>query len=447
MNGPRPHVLLATVGSAGDMHPFLRLARELAARGHRVTLLAPAVHEAMARSVRSAGVAWVGLGTAERYEQLLAHPDVWHPRRGFRVLWDGLLEGLALLADHIAALPGDEPAALLAHPLALPSAALARARRPGLRVAAAWLAPANLRSVHDPLTIGPLRIPGWMPLAWRRWLWQRVDAALVDPVATPGLNAERARHGLAPVAHLIEHLQAVADASLTLFPPWFAPTAPDWPRPLVEGVFPLFDPDVDAPASGSGAAPGSRGSEASPDPLAAFLDAGAPPVVFTFGSANRQAHRDFADALAATRRLGTRAVFLTPHRAQVPADLPPEALWLPYVPLGALLPRAAALVHHGGIGTTAEGLRAGVPQAVAPLAYDQFDNAVRVEALGAGRRLARRPGPRALAAAIDALLGDPALRAGAAAAGRHAAGDAAVPLGTLAERVLGLGPAPPSSAG
>jgi rhamnosyltransferase subunit B len=424
MRPARPHVLLATVGSAGDMYPFLHLARALAARGHRVTLLGPAVHEAMARAVQPAGVAWVGLGTAERYARLLAHPDVWHPRRGFRVLWDGLLDGLALLAGHVAALPADAPAALLAHPLALPSAALARARRPGLRVAAAWLAPANLRSVHDPLTVGPLRIPGWMPRAWRRWLWRRVDAALVDPVALPGLNAERARHGLGPVAHLVAHLQSVADASLTLFPPWFAPTPPDWPRPLVEGAFPLFDP----------------AEPVLPAPLAAFLDAGAPPLVFTFGSANRQAERDFAQALAAARRLGARAVLLTPHRAQVPAALPADALWLPYVPLAALLPHAAALVHHGGIGTTAEALRAGVPQGIAPLAYDQFDNAARVEALGAGRRLARGAGPRALAAAIDALRGDPSLRAGAAAAARRAADDAAVPLGERAERALGLAP-------
>ena len=148
------HLLVATLGSAGDMYPFLRLARDLQARGHRVTMIGPAVHAAMAQA---AGVAFRGMGTEAEYVAVLDHPDVWHPRRGFAVLWGGLADKLDLLAELIAAQPAGEPVALLAHPLALPSAALARAVRPDLRIVTAWLAPANLRSMHDPLTIGALR--------------------------------------------------------------------------------------------------------------------------------------------------------------------------------------------------------------------------------------------------------------------------------------------------
>ena len=230
-NGPArpPHGLLVALGTAGDLNPFLRIARELLARGHRVTLLGLQAHAAV---VARTGVPFHGVGTEAEYRATLDHPDVWHPRKGFAVLWGGMRERIDTLPDHLAALPPDEPVVMLAHPLALVGAALARARRPGLRIVAAWLAPANLRSVHDPLTIGPLRIPRWLPLAWRRWLWTRVDAAAVDPVAVPDINAARARHGLAPVAHFVAHLQDVPDAHLTLFPPWFAPTPPDWPRPL-----------------------------------------------------------------------------------------------------------------------------------------------------------------------------------------------------------------------
>jgi rhamnosyltransferase subunit B len=417
----RPHVLVVAVGTAGDLYPFLRIARELIARGRRVTLLAPSVH---AQAVERAGVPFHGLGTEEEYRAALEHPDVWHPRKGFRVLWEGMRGNVDALPAFVATLPPGEPLAMLAHPLALLGAALARSQRPDLRIAAAWLAPANLRTVHDPMTFGPLPMPRWMPHAWRRWLWRRVDAGMIDPVAVPDINAAHARYGLPPVEHFIDRLQSIADANLTLFPPWFAPTPPDWPRPLAEGVFALYDPHVPATL---------------PDELERFLAAGDAPVVLTPGSGNRQATRWLERALAGTRRLGRRAVVLTPHRAQVPADLGVDALWQPYVALAALLPRAAALVHHGGIGTTAEALRAGVPQVIVPLAYDQFDNAARVCALGVGARASggtAGAGPRALTRALGRLLDDPAVRAACARVAARAAADAARDLGAQVEHAL-----------
>jgi len=422
----RPHVLLAAFGTAGDLYPFLRIAAELLARGHRVTLLGLQVHAAAAAG---AGVPFHGLGSEEEYRATLDHPDVWHPRKGFGVLWSSMREHIDALADHVAALPADEPVVMLAHPLALVGAALARARRPDLRIVAAWLAPSNLRSVHDPLTIGPLRIPRWLPLAWRHWLWARVDAGLVDPVAMPDINAARARCGLAPAPHFVAHLQDVPAAHLTLFPRWFAPTPPDWPRPLHEGVFALHDPHAEA---------------ALPAALEQFLRDGSAPLILTPGSGNRQARRWLARAVRATQLLGRRAVLLTPHQEQVPTSLPPDMIWLPYVPLRTLLPRSAALVHHGGIGSTAEALRAGVPQVIVPLAYDQFDNAARVEVLAAGAMVrggAAGARPRALAAALRRVLHSEAIRAGCAHAAARCAEDAAHELGARAEILLGLTPA------
>ena len=426
MTGAKPHVLVVAIGTAGDTYPFLRIARELIARGHRVTLLGVPAH---ADIVAAAGVPFRGLGTEAQYRAALDHPDVWHPRKGFKVVWDGLRGEADALPDYIAGLPADEPLAMLAHPLALPGAALARQRRPDLRVVAAWLAPANLRTVHDPLTIGPVHMPRWIPLLWRHFVWGMVDARLVDPVAVPDINASHARHGLAPIRHFVDHLQDVADANVTLFPPWFAATPPDWPRPLAEGVFALHDPHD----------PHARA--ALPPELERFLQAGTAPLVLTPGSGNRQARGWLARAVEAAQRIDRRALLLTPHREQVPDPLPPGMLWLPYVPLGALLPRVAALVHHGGIGTTAEALRAGVPQVIVPLAYDQFDNAARVTALAAGASVrggAAGARPRALAAALRGLLASDAIRAGCARTARLAAADERRDLAGQVEALLGL---------
>jgi rhamnosyltransferase subunit B len=331
---------------------------------------------------------------------VLADPDLWHATRGFGVVWRATRPAMAHIVSFVDALPAAEPCVLLVHPLALPEADLCRAARPGLKVAAAWLAPQNLPTVHDPLMLGPWRVPTWVPLGLRRWLLRRLAASFIDPVALDDVNAARTARGMLPVAAMLDHLFSVPDLSVTLFPEWFAPTQPDWPQPLYRAGFPLFDPKPDAPLS--------------PE-LERFLAAGqaaghGKPVAFTHGTGNTQARAYFEHASKAVQELGLRAIFLTPHREQLPPDLPPAILWQDYVPLRRLLPHLALLAHHGGIGTTAESLRAGVPQLVVPLAHDQFDNAARVAALGAGSGLpASRLDDARLARTLRQMLADEGL--------------------------------------
>jgi rhamnosyltransferase subunit B len=342
--------------------------------------------------VRPTGLPFTGLPADEG---VLRDPDLWHPTRGFGVVWRATRPAMARIVPFVEALPKEAPCVLLAHPLALPEADLCRAAHPGIRIAAAYLAPANLMTVHDPLMVGPWRVPAWVPLGARRAFWGWVGRRFIDPVALADVNAARAARGLKTVPSLMDWIASVPDVSLTLFPDWFAPTQPDWPQPLVRGDFPLFDPNTNATLSAD---------------LQAFLQAGPPPLVFTHGTGNTQAAAYFRHAVAAAARLGRRAVCLTPHREQVPADLPPTVLWQDYVPLRSLLPHAAALVHHGGIGTTAEALRAGTPQLVVPLAHDQFDNGARVTALGVGASLpATRLDERRLVRALGGLLAAPGL--------------------------------------
>jgi len=383
------HFVVVTIGSAGDLFPFLAMALALRAAGHRVSFLAPSQH---APYVAESGLDFTGLPADEA---VLHDPDLWHPTRGFGVVWRATRPGMARIVSLVDALPADERIVLLVHPLALPEADLCRATRPTLKVAAAYLAPQNLPTVHDPLLVGSWRVPAWVPFAARRALWRWGARTFIDPVALPEVSAARAARGLRPMASLLTDLFGLADLSLTLFPEWFAPTQPDWPQPLVRAGFPLFDPKPDAALS--------------PE-LSRFLDGGAAPVAFTHGTGNFQAGAYFRDACAAVAQLGMRAVLLTPHRDQVPAGLPPSVLWQDYVPLRRLLPYVAALAHHGGIGTTAEALRAGTPQLVVPLAHDQFDNAARVTALGVGTSLhADRVNAARLAQRITQLTDNAAL--------------------------------------
>ena len=397
------HVILVTMGSAGDLFPFLWIGRALRERGHRVDFLGPDLH---APYVDAAGLTFHGLPADPA---VLDHPDLWHPTRGLAVVWDATRPAMAQLPSLVTALDSGKHTLLLVHPLALPEADLCRLNRPGLKIAATWLAPSNLPTVHDPLLLGPWPVPTWVPHGARRWLWRTLAARFIDPVALPGLNAARAERGLPRVRSLIDYLHAIPDLSLALFPDWFAAPVPDWPQPMVQAGFPLYDPDPDAAPSAA---------------LRAFLDAGAPPVVFTPGTGNRQAGRYFEAAAQAVAQLGLRAIFLTPHREQLPGSLPPSICWQDYVPLKGLLAHVAALVHHGGIGTTAEALRAGTPQLVVPLAHDQFDNAARVVALGAGVSLhARRVTPDRMAAALQQVLEGAVASQAAAVAARSTAPD------------------------
>ncbi|MFK3736436.1 glycosyltransferase [Massilia sp. TN1-12] len=401
---PPTHFVVVTIGSAGDLFPFLALALALRGRGHRVSFLAPEQH---APYVAPTGLPFTGLPADEA---VLHDPDLWHPTRGFGVVWRATRPAMARIVPFVRALPADERCVLLAHPLALPEADLCRALRPGLKIAAAYLAPQNLPTVHDPLLVGPWRVPSWVPLGARRALWRWAMRTFIDPVALADVNAARRSHGLAPAATLADAVFPVPDLSLTLFPAWFAPTQPDWPQPLARGDFPLYDPNPDAALA--------------PE-LQAFLQAGPAPLAFTHGTGNTQSAAYFRAARAAVERLGRRAIFLTPHRAQLPGDLPPSILWQDYVPLRRLLPHLALLAHHGGIGTTAEALRAGTPQLVVPLAHDQFDNAMRVAALGAGESLpAARVDGAKLAIALARLLDPNAAERAHAVRARFTGGDA-----------------------
>lgn len=383
------------MGSAGDLFPFMATALALRARGHRVSFLAPEPHRPY---VIGAGLDFIGLPVDEA---VLHDPDLWHPTRGFAVVWRVSRPAMARILPFVDALAPGESCVLLAHPLALPEADLCRARHPGLkgraglRVAAAYLAPMNLPSVHDPMMIGPWAVPAWVPLGMRRTFLRWGVRRFIDPVALEDVNAARIDHGLHPLPSLMPAMMGLADLSVTLFPEWFGPTQPDWPAPLYRAGFPLYDPNPDAPL---------------PPRLAHFLDAGPAPVVFTPGTGNTQAVDYFRHAKSSVTHLGLRAIFLTPHHAQLPPDLPAAIFWQDYVPLRALLPRVAALVHHGGIGTTAEALRAGTPQLVAPLAHDQFDNAARVGLLGAGASLrATRLNAERLTQTLRGIIGNAAM--------------------------------------
>jgi UDP:flavonoid glycosyltransferase YjiC (YdhE family) len=382
------HAILATVGTDGDVVPHLGLGAALRARGHRVTLAAPEPHSARADAL---GLEFCPLVTAAEAGRMLADPDLWHPLRSGAMMarWGGplvprqyhLLAGLARQPGSVlVANPGVLAARLAQEALGTPTASLLL--QPGLLPS----------STAPPAMPGGLTMPAWLPRPLRRLYWLGVDAAGYALVAPP-LNRARAGLGLPPVRRVFRWWLS-PDLVIGLFPPWYAAPQPDWPPQLRLAGFGQFD--------------GARGEL--PEDVRTFCADGPPPIAFTLGTGMRHAAGFFRTAVAACEALGARGLLLTKYPDTVPARLPPRVRHCAFAPFRRLLPLCGAVVHHGGVGTTAAALEAGCPQLVLPLAWDQPDNAARVAALGGGLTLGPRRRSRGNVSRALARLAAPDVR-------------------------------------
>lgn len=155
------------------------------------------------------------------------------------------------------------------------------------------------------------------------------------------------------------------------------------------------------------------GADALDPEIEAFLAAGSPPLVFTLGSfVARQRDTHYSHVAEAAQRLGRRALLLADEEdvARLRASIPGDVHVAAYAPHSLLFPRAGAIIHHGGAGTSGQALRAGRPQLVMPHLGDQFDNAARLVRLGVARRFDHKTlTAETLTKALAALLADPAI--------------------------------------
>lgn len=402
------HALLIPFGSAGDVNPFLGLARELQRRGHTVTFGANGYFVPKAQAL---GLETAELGTREDYLDALDDPDIWHPTRGTRAVIGNRLmqravrEQFALIQRMQQAHPD---LVVVAGTLAFGAVVAGEAL--GVPLVMVHLQPSILRSKVDP----PL-LPG-MPFGSRTPLWMIqgifwiADHFIIDPLLNRSVGPLRQELGLPRQKRYLKDWVHGAGKAIGLFPAWYA-SAPDWPARFVQTGFPRFDGTVE-PLSAD---------------LEAFLAAGTPPVAVTFGSGMTQGKPYFIAAANALAGLGRRGILLTPFRQQIPESLPPGIIQQDYVALKTLLPHCAGLIHHGGIGTTSQALAAGIPQLIMPLAHDQPDNARRIERLGVGLSLPPKQFTATnLGDCLRRLLGVPAVQESCRTVARHFEHDAAI---------------------
>ena len=382
-------IVLATIGSLGDLHPAIALALELRHRGHRLSI---ATSENYRGKIAALGFAFHALrpDLLAEGEHIIAEIMDGHGGTE-RLLRERLFPAVrAMHTDLTVAIRGAD--LLVASELVFPASILAATQR--IPWVSYELAPVSLFSLHDPPVIPAPDAVRWMlrggPLVFRgiRGLAKLISHSWWRP-----LRELRRELGLPPGGHPLFEGKYSPLLNLAMFSPVLQSPQPDWPAATVQSGF-LFHDEAEA-------------FGALPPAVETFLNAGEPPIVFTLGSAAVYvAGKFYAESARAAQLLGRRALLLL-GKNPAPPDLPPSILACDYLPYAAIFPRAAAIVHQGGVGTTAQALRAGRPMIVVPFAHDQFDNAARVTRLGVARTLSRATyaGEKA-ARTLAELLGD-----------------------------------------
>lgn len=346
-------VLLSTIGSRGDVQPLVAVASQLKQLGQDVRLCVPPDFQEW---IDSLGFPVTPIGPRVRdYATAPAPATALSPEQRQRLMAATVATQFATISE-----AGKGCDVILAA-TALQIAARSIAESMGIPYVFAAYSPSVLPSLHHaPPPLPPLSGQPRSPTAGNQELWAR-DAERFNSLFGSALNSHRAGMGLAPVSDVREYMFTEH--------PWLAadPTLAPWP-----------ESEADVFQTGAWILPDDRPLDTD---VARFLEHADAPIYFGFGSS--PAPQDVAVMLEAARAVGRRAI-VSRGWADLAGATAHDCLTIGDANLGALFRRVAVVVHHGGAGTTTAASRAGAPQVIIPMRYDQHYFAKRVGELGTG---------------------------------------------------------------
>jgi UDP:flavonoid glycosyltransferase YjiC (YdhE family) len=391
-------IVLSNIGTLGDTNPLIALALELKRRGHTPVMALPAVYESR---IRPLGLDFHAVRPDIDPNNTILVEMIYDIKNGTeRGLRDFLFPSLRQTYDDLldAATKPERADLLLLGELNYAGPIVAEVT--GIPWASYVLAPLSFFSAFDPPVLPPYprlaRADRFVPGFGR--VIKRVARFISRKWPEPIYELRR-ELGLPKGTNPLFDAKHSPDLVLALFSRKLGVAQKDWPANTLITGFCYYDADA--------------GNQALPPNLEKFVAAGEPPVVFTLGSAAVLAAGNFYEVSAkAAIRLGIRAVLLigTDPRNQLKTALPESICVAEYAPYSALFNRSAMVVHQGGVGTTAQCLRAGKPMLIMPFSHDQPDNARRMLRLKVGRILQRgNYTPFRVARRIKKMLATPLL--------------------------------------
>jgi rhamnosyltransferase subunit B len=394
-------IVVTTIGSLGDLHPKIAIALELRNRGHSVVF---ATHKGYQPKIEALGFEFHEMrpdGTADPVE-IARMTD---PKKGSEYVVRNWL--LPSLRDTYTDLLNSAKDAEFMLAGEIVYAAPLVAATLGMRWASTALQPFSFFSAYDPPVLSFLPL-----LAMLRPLGAVVNRGVVNFAKSVTKSWAEPLYQLRRELGLPELSgNPLVDDKfspylvLALFSSVMAKPQPDWAANTIVTGFTFYDDN-------------SNQADLNLE-LQQFLEAGEPPLVFTLGSANVLNPGIFyPESIQAAIQLNRRAVLLMGGNP-IPDHLPNGMIATDYAPYSKIFPRAGAIVHQGGIGTTAQALRAGRPTLIMPYTYDQPDNAARMKRLGTSRTILREQySASRVAKELNELVENPSYAAASAEIGR-----------------------------
>jgi UDP:flavonoid glycosyltransferase YjiC (YdhE family) len=391
-------IVLSNIGTFGDINPLIAIALELKRRGHVPVMALPAVYE---QKILPLGLEFHAVRPDIDPTNTILVEMVYDIKNGTEHgLRNFLFPALRQTYDDLldAATKPERADLLLLGELNYAGPLVAEVT--GIPWASYVLAPLSFFSAFDPPVLPPYprlaradkAIPGFGRVIRR--VARFVSRKWPEPI-----YELRRELGLPRGANPLFDAKHSPYLVMALFSRVLGIEQKDWPAHTLITGFCYYDADA--------------GNQALPENLEQFLKEGPPPVVFTLGSAAVLAAGKFYEVSAkAAIRLGIRAVLLigTDPRNRLKTALPESIRVAEYAPYSALLSRSAMVVHQGGVGTTAQCLRAGKPMLIMPYSHDQPDNGRRMIRLKVARVMQRANyTPWRVARKLKAMLAEPLL--------------------------------------
>ncbi|BCX46608.1 UDP-glucoronosyl and UDP-glucosyl transferase [Haloferula helveola] len=387
--------LISTLGSFGDVAPFISIALGLKERGHEVLFVVNPYHR---KVLEKWGLEMVPAGDAEAMESRFRDPRVNHLLHVIDYLSEAATAELREHYDAIAANITPDTVIVYRGTMLAPRLVEEKFGNPACGV---YLTAIELSGVEDrPQGLGHIFNPVMrhMPARLFSFAEKVYFKRFIDRPLLPAVNGLRQEIGLPKVEGHIRNWLMGTRMTIGLYPEWYGFGGKHLTPSFRNTGFAFLPTDETTPL----------------DPaLEAFLADGPPPVVISRGSALRYADDLVERIQSACRELGQRSLLLS-FDHQGPPEVDGDHCVSAPVSIGRVLPRCKALVHRGGVGAMADALRFGIPQLILGQSIDHPDNGERVTRLSAGRWLFTLTTTyRMMVRALDAVVNDPAIAAGA----------------------------------
>lgn len=355
-------ILISTVGSHGDVLPFIALANEFIKKRHEVVFYANPFFKSL---VSNEQIKFIEIGTIKEYKSMFSSSNNIDSMKSFKLVASEFMKLCPVFYEAMKKDVSENNTIIISSSLLFAGRLLEE--KYNVPCVTIHLSPSVFRSNINPARLAPNWIESKTPTFIKNISWCLLDKFFYEPNFTKPLNKIREKLGLHSVNKIFKSWIHEGSLVICLFPKWFAKPQSDWKDNVIFTDFPLYD---------------NNENEKLSKEILDFLQSDTPIVGFSAGTATATAQDFFKVSIEVSKKLGIKAILLTHFNEQIPKNLPKNIVHINYAPFSQLLPKLSLFVHHGGIGSISQTLKAGIPQIIRPVAFDQFDNSIRTVNLG-----------------------------------------------------------------